>query len=141
MGRIGFWQLLLDDKMSYWEAERINDARDAADVAYQHAADAHHTAASLGGRMAQMSREIVMLRTALTVLVKTLQDTKVVDPKLLEMRLEAAMTEAFPPPEATATPIPPAERKVTCIRCRQSVAAGTTSMSADGPMCDRCPAG
>ena len=44
-----------------------------------------------------MSREIVMLRTAITVLVNTLRDTNVIDPKLLDALLEAAFEEAAAP--------------------------------------------
>jgi len=141
MGKIGFWQLLLDDKMSWWEAQRINEAQSAADVAQQFASEAQYTAATLGTRMEAMSREIIMLRTALTVLTKTLKDTKVVDDKLLDARLEAAMDEAFPPPPApAAAPARPMdERRLVCLKCRQSVLASTTTMTADGPVCDHCP--
>lgn len=138
MGKIGFWQLLLDDKMSYWEAQRINDAQTSADIAQQQASDAHRANQSLQQRVASMSREIVMLRTALTVVVQTLKDTNVVDDRLLDARLEAAMEEAFPPPPE-ARPGPLGSISVVCLRCRQKVPASTTTMTADGPMCDRCP--
>ena len=139
MGRIGFWQLLLDDKVSYWEAQKINEAQDAADVAASAASDAQYSIASAQNRIDAMSREIVMLRTALTVLTQTLKDTKIVDDRLLDARLEAAMEEAFPKPPPAAQPIPAADRKVVCLKCRSSVPAAKTAMTADGPMCDRCP--
>jgi hypothetical protein len=143
MARIGFWQLLLDDKMSYWEAQRINDAQDAADIAASAASDAQYSVASMGNRMAAMSREIIMLRTALTVLTSTLKDTKVVDDKLLDARLAAAMEEAFPPPPPAQAQLPsnqtPANRMYVCLKCRQSVPARSTIMTADGPMCEKCP--
>jgi hypothetical protein len=139
MGRIGFWQLLLDDKVSYWEAQKINEAQDAADVAANAASAAQYSIASAQNRMDAMSREIVMLRTALTVLTQTLKDTKVVDDRVLDARLAAAMDEAFPKPAPAAQPTPAAERTYVCIKCRNTVAAGTTTMTADGPMCDRCP--
>jgi hypothetical protein len=75
MARIGFLQLLLDDRMSVWEAERINDAHDAADVAQADAAGAQHQVEQLRRRVDAMSREIIMLRTAPTVLTNTLKDT------------------------------------------------------------------
>jgi len=150
MGRIGFWQLLLDDKMSYWEAQRINDAQDAADIAAGEASAAHFRASTLESRINAMGREIVMLRTALTVLTNTLKDTKVLDERLLEARLEAAMEEAkaanqrvdakrvpnlneIETGRAQAQPVP----NITCIRCRKAVPANTTVMTADGPMCER----
>jgi hypothetical protein len=137
MGRIGFWQLLLDDKVSYWEAQRINEASDDAEIAQQFAADAHRAASSAAMRIDMMGREIVMLRTALTVLTKTLKDTKVLDEQLLDARLEAAMEEAFPKPVPQPPPIPASEIRYTCMRCRKQVAAGTTLMTADGPVCER----
>src|SRR5687767_13130498 len=94
MGRIGFWQLLLDPNMSWWEAERINDAQDTADVAHGEAVAAHFRTQTLEERVNLMSREIVMLRSALTVLTKTLKDSNVLDERLLDARLEAAMEEA-----------------------------------------------
>jgi hypothetical protein len=144
MGKIGFWQLLLDDRVSYWEAQKINEASDAADIAQANAAGAQYMAAQAQTRIDAMSREIVMLRTAVTVLTRTLLDTKVVDAGLLQARLDAAMEEAFPPPPPAPAPTPTndqviATRKVVCVRCRQSVLGKTTSMTADGPMCDRCP--
>lgn len=137
MGRIGFWQLLLDNKLSYWEASRINEAHDAADIAQAHAFDAAQAANTVAQRMDLMSREIIMLRTALTVLTQTLKDTNVLDERLLEARLEAAMDLAFPKPEPQAPPTPPAEIKITCLRCRKQVPAGTTIMTVDGPLCER----
>ena len=137
MGRIGFWQLLLDDKLSYWEAQRINEASDNADIAQAHAFDAAQAARTVAGRVDLMSREIIMLRTALTVLTQTLKDTKVLDEQLLDARLEAAMELAFPKPPPQAAPTPPAQLLYTCLRCRKQVAAGTTLMTADGPVCER----
>lgn len=142
MGKIGFWQLLLDDRVSYWEAQKINEASDTADIAHASAEGAQFMAAQAQTRIDAMSREIVMLRTAVTVLTKTLIDTKVVDGGLLQARLDAAMEEALPrppPPAATSNDQVIATRKVVCTRCRHSVLAKTTSMTADGPVCDRCP--
>ena len=147
MGRIGFWQLLLDDKLSIWEAQKINESYDAAEIAQAHVSDARADLAGLARRVDGMSREIVMLRTALTVLTKTLKDSQAIDEKLLDARLAAAMEEAFPPPPPQLSPAETAaqqakalaDRRYTCLKCRQSVPASTTSMTADGPVCDRCP--
>ena len=137
MGRIGFWQLLLDDKLSYWEAQRINEAHDAADIAQAHAFDAAQSTNQLGRRLEMMSREIIMLRTALTVLTQQLKDSNVINSEVLDARLEAAMDLAFPKPPPAAPPINPSEIKITCLRCRKQVAAGGTLMTADGPVCER----
>lgn len=154
MGRIGFWQLLLDDRMSWWEAERINEAQDTAEIAHGEAAAAQYRTFSLEERCNHMSREIVMLRTALTVLTQTLKDTKVLDERLLDARLENAMTEAMAalPRQPGAGPftVNAALRqsgdaaevpKLTCLRCRNQVPASSTLMTGDGPVCEgRCPA-
>ena len=151
MGKIGFWQLLLDDRLSYWEAQRINEATDAAEVAQASAEAAQYRSYSNEARLNHMAREVVFLRTALTVLVKTLKDSNVLDERLLDARLEAAMEEANATlPKQPAGPTSMNEvftqakqaaptHQLTCIRCRNHVAASSTLMTQDGPMCERCP--
>ncbi len=151
MGRIGFWQLLLDDRVSYWEAQRINSAYDAADIAQGVAEAAQSKSYSNETRISNLGREIVFLRTALTVLVKTLKDGNVLDERLLDARLEAAMEEAAASlPKLPTGPTSmnevlhqnlasPVTTKLTCVRCRNQVAASSTLMTGDGPMCERCP--
>ena len=151
MARIGFWQLLLDDRLSYWEAQKINSAYDAADVAQGVADAAQSKSYSNETRINNLGREVVFLRTALTVLVKTLKDSNVLDERLLDARLEAAMEEANAAmPKLPAGPTSMNEvlhqnqqgavaSKLTCVRCRNQVAASSTLMTADGPMCERCP--
>jgi len=151
MGKIGFWQLLLDDRLSWWEAQRINEAHDAADGAQAVADAAQFKSFNNETRIANLSREVVFLRTALTVLVKTLKDSNVLDERLLDARLEAAMEEAaagMPPAPSGPTSMnqvlaqgqaKPQLRQLTCVRCRNLVAASSTFMTADGPMCERCP--
>ncbi|MBA2544499.1 MAG: hypothetical protein H0V17_32955 [Deltaproteobacteria bacterium] len=152
MGKIGFWQLLLDDRVSHWEAQSINAAHDAADHAASTAEAAQFKAHNTETRVNNMAREIVFLRTALTVLVKTLKDSKVLDERLLDARLEAAIEEATASlPKLPTGPVSmnevlaskqgtPVSVKLTCIRCRNQVPASSTLMSQDGPMCERCPA-
>ncbi|MDX2092339.1 MAG: hypothetical protein SFX73_31030 [Kofleriaceae bacterium] len=139
MGRIGFWQLLLDDKVSYWEAQKINGASDAADRAGSYAYAAQQSADQSHLRINQLSREVVMLRTALTVLTQTLKDSGVLNEEVLDARLENAMERAFPTPPPQPVPVPHSELRYTCIKCRQQVLATTTLMTGDGPMCERCP--
>jgi hypothetical protein len=152
MGRIGFWQLLLDDRLSYWEAQRINEATDVAEVAQASAEAAQYATGNLQTRLNNMAREVVFLRTALTVLVKTLKDSNVLDERLLDARLEAAMEEANAAlPKLPTGPTSMNEvfaqakeaapaHQLACIRCRNHVPASSTLMTQDGPMCERCPA-
>ena len=132
MPKIGFWQLLLDDRMSGWEARAINDAYDQAEIAAGQANANAFSIDQLQAKVAQLSREVWMLRAALTVLVNTLRDTNVVDAHVLEVRLEAALEETAAAKQVQA-------QLVTCIKCRQQVPAVSTTMTEDGPMCDRCP--
>lgn len=133
MARIGFWQQLLDQNCSRQEAEAINSAYDSAERAEQGVEDLTGKVGVLTKRVVALSREVALLRVAFTVLARTLKDTNVVDGELLDVRLEAALDEALPPPGA-ATPM-----TVVCVRCRRDVPASSTTMTEDGPMCDRCP--
>lgn len=151
MGKIGFWQLLLDDKLSYWEAQKINSATEAAEVAKDVAEAAQYAAYHQQARLDSLAREVVFLRTALTVLVKTLKDSNVLDERLLDARLEAAMDEASAVlPKQPTGPTSMNEvfaqakqaaptHQLTCIRCRNHVPASSTLMTQDGPICERCP--
>jgi hypothetical protein len=138
MAHIGFWQLLLDDKVSYWEAQKINETHAHADAAFTAAVEIGDRVGEAARRINQLSREVIMLRAAVTVLVNTLRDTKVLDPQLLDARLDAAIEDALRPPEP-ARPAAGSRPWVVCLRCRQTVQAQTTTMTAEGPMCDRCP--
>jgi hypothetical protein len=151
MARIGFWQLLLDDRLSWWEARRINEAQDAADIAQGAADAAQFKSFNNETRINNLAREVVFLRTALTVLTKTLKDANVLDERLLDARLEAALEEANASlPKLPSGPTSMNEvfaqakqaapaHKLTCTRCRNQVPASSTLMTADGPMCERCP--
>jgi len=45
------------------------------------------------------------------------------------------MNQVFAQGQAT-----PAIHKLTCVRCRNQVPSSTLLMTADGPVCERCPA-
>jgi len=94
--------------------------------------------------------QIAVLRAMVGVLANTLRDSLAapgsVDASVLDARLEAALEEALLPPDPDAAavgadPVPadPAQRLVTCVRCRNDVPASMTTWSANGPACDRCP--
>lgn len=135
----GFWSYLLYD----YDTRRHHEVLDAVEGA-QFAADRAASLAvvrntTLEQRLEQMNREIVMLRTVVAVLAQTLKDTDVIDDRLLDARLEAALDEALAPQAAAESPEPEGAPMVVCRRCNQRVPASTTTMTADGAMCDRCP--
>lgn len=95
-------------------------------------AEAESEITDLDTRVRAMARELVQLRTIVTVLVGTLRDLNVVDAHVLDVRMQAAFEEALGP-----TP-PVGSTEVTCPRCKQLVARAQTTMTGDGVLCDRC---
>lgn len=131
MGNIGYWDSFWHN-MGPFESQAINEAQDLA-------ADAQAMAWGAQQRIDRMAREILALRTALNVVVQTLKDTKAIDEHLLDVRMQAAMEEAFPPPPEAAAATPASPIMTVCKKCQQKVLASTTNMTAQGPVCDRCP--
>ena len=102
--------------------------------AAQQSADQSHL------RINQLSREVVMLRTALTVLTQTLKDSvRAERGQSSTARLENAMELVFPTSPAQPEPVPPAQIRYTCIKCRQQVPREQHADDGDGPTCERCP--
>ncbi len=101
------------------------------------------TITSLREQVAKQAGDIVMLRAVIGALASTLRDSLAapgtVDASVLDARLEAAIEEALLPPELPTVPADPNLRIVTCVRCQQEVPASTTTMTAQGFTCDRCP--
>lgn len=143
MSQLGFWQLLLGDRVEAWEVRRIQRQLESLPDG-----GGPTPVENLHARIDALGREVVMLRTAMTVLTSTLTRAGVVDAATLDAAFDAAMMaaelDAPTEPPATSGParqLPPelASTRYVCIKCRQSVPATSTSMTADGPRCDVCP--
>jgi hypothetical protein len=132
MARIGFFQALFDDQMSWGEAAAINQATGRADAAMEQGNMLGSTIGALQGRVNAQAREIKTLRSLIGVLAGVLRDTGVVDADVLDYRLEAALEEAA---EAAAAPA-----QVTCLRCGKQFPQQQTTLTEMGTMCDRCAA-
>jgi hypothetical protein len=133
MPRLGFFDILSDDALSWREAQAINHAHDAADTALAQA-DIH--AQSIGEMRAMLraqARELAMLRAAMGVLAGLLRDNGLVDPKVLDYRLEAAMDDGAAEHEESVS-------SAVCLRCSTELPLAQTVMTENGPVCDRCHA-
>lgn len=134
MARIGFFEMLLDDDMSWRERDAINDAHDAAETARSYSDELGGKLDDVGATVAEQKREIARLRAALRVLATILCERGLVDSSQLDLRLEAAMNEAVERwKEAFA-------ETIACPRCGQPVPPRQTVMTEQGLMCDRCHA-
>jgi hypothetical protein len=103
--------------------------------------------AGLDFRITALTREVLMLRTIVDILIGTLRDTKAIDDAALDARLQEAIKpihEAHPPHDLNASLSGPASQAarapITCIRCRGQFDPAKTMMTADGAMCDSCSA-
>lgn len=137
MSGISFFNLFADSRTSLTEATAIRDAQGRADDAMEVAqaqGDAFGGAiARLEGRVRAQDREIKLLRAALGVLAAMLRDNGVVNPEMLDARLEAAIANAEEEIEVAAS-------TVTCPSCRRQVDRRITVMTEAGIVCDRCHA-
>lgn len=134
MGRIGFFQALLDDQMSWGERDAINAAHDKADAAMIAGQNATEAMTMLHRRMAEQRKELEKLRAAVSVLCQVLRDHKVIDPKILDYRLEAAMEEL----EDGTGETKPAPQLTSCASCGAHVPVTNTVVTASGTVCDSC---
>ena len=128
MARVGFFQMLLDDDMSWGEMAAINSAHDQAQAALDQGAMIGASVGMLQQRLAAQAKEIRTLKALVGVLAGVLRDTGVVDGDILDYRLEAALEEA-------------AEEKVevvTCLQCGRQVPKNRTTITGAGLVCDAC---
>jgi len=130
MARIGFFEFLVSD-MDRNEWEGINQANDRADAALEQGNMLGTTVGSLRAVVKSQAKDIRHLQTALAVLAQVLEDAGVVDPKVLDYRIEAAIAneDAEVAAEAAMT---------TCVQCKQEVNKKQTNLTEFGVTCDRC---
>lgn len=137
MSAVSFFALLGDSRTSATEATAIGSAQSRADAAMEVAqaqGDAFGSAiARLERRVTSQDREIKLLRAAVGVLAAVLRDNGVIDGDMLDIRLEAALTNA-------EEEIAVAANTVTCPSCKRQVDRRITVMTEGGIVCDRCHA-
>jgi hypothetical protein len=131
MARIGFFEALVSDDITLRERDAINSAHDRADAALEQGTMLGQSIGSLQRVIRAQATEIKRLQTALAVLAHVLEDAGVIDGKVLDYRIEAALEEE----QATAAA---QVETVTCVACSQAVAKARTNVTELGLMCDRC---
>lgn len=131
MGKISFWDTLILDDVSWYEASSINEAHDKADVARAEAENASARAARLEQVVARQRTELGQLRMALDTLLSMLAERDVVDREIFGYRLEAAIENARERAQQAVD-------NVTCSGCGKSVARASTTITAAGVFCPAC---
>ena len=120
---------------SWIERSAINSAYDRADAAMEVASvqgDAFGTAiANMHRTLVQQQNQIKLLESMMGVLAAVLRDNNVIDPEILDARLEAAVLNAEEEIKHDAD-------NVLCVRCRQMLPRARTNMTEVGVVCDRC---
>ena len=135
MGRVSFFSMLADDNMSWHEQSAINSAHDRADAAMQVATaqgDAFGQAiASMQRTIVQQQQQMKLMSSMIGVLAAVLRDNNVIDPDILDARLEAAIENAREEIKHEAN-------NVMCMKCSKLVPKASSNMTELGVECDRC---
>ncbi|MDQ3334279.1 MAG: hypothetical protein M4D80_03895 [Myxococcota bacterium] len=140
---VGFWDNFFDN--DHRQRNDINEAR--ADAAYV-AADVD----ALRTQVGRLQRQLGDLSVLVSVLVRVLQESNALDPKVLRYRVEAELENlaaargefsvadkynraqpSVSPPEPVAPTTP-----TTCSKCGQTVPANRTTITETGVVCDGC---
>ena len=135
MGRVSFFTMLVDDNMSWIERDAINSAYDRADSAMEVAAfqgDAFGKAiSSMQRTIVQQQNQLKIMGSMIGVLAAVLRDNGVVDPDILDARLEAAIENA-------QDEIKHEVDSVMCMKCTTLQPKARTNVMELGVLCDRC---
>jgi glutamine synthetase type III len=127
--------MLVDDNMSWIERDAINSAYDRADAAMEVAAvqgDAFGKAiSSMQRTIVQQQNQLKIMGSMISVLAAVLRDNGVVDPDILDARLEAAIENAREEIKVEAD-------SVMCMRCTTLQPKARTNVTELGVVCDRC---
>jgi hypothetical protein len=135
MARIGFFEMLVHEDISWLERNAINSAHDRADAALNQGEMLGSSIGALQQTIRAQQAEIAGLKAALSVLAHVLEDAGVVDRKVLDYRIEAAIEDAQEAAEAAR-----AGETVQCVGCSQTVPKARSNVTELGLMCDRCAA-
>lgn len=131
MGKIGFWETLIDDDLSWREASAINDAYDKAEQARSDIEDAGFRIDKLEQVVAKQRTELAQLRQALDTLLHMLAEKELVDREIFGYRLEAAIENARERAQQVVD-------NVACQGCGRIVPRGSTTITTNGTLCPRC---
>ncbi len=133
MGRISFFTALIDDNISWTERDAINSAHDRADAALQQGDTFGQAISGMQRTIVQQQNQLKLLSSMVGVLAAILRDNNLIDPEILDARLEAAVLNAEEDVRMDANTI-------TCLKCNRQVLKTDTVMTEIGVMCDRCHA-
>lgn len=131
MGRVSFFTMLVDDHMSWIERDAINSAHDRADAALVQGEGLAQGIQSLQRTVIQQNEQIKLMSSMIGVLAAVLRDNGVVDPDILDARLEAAIENAREEIRQEAN-------SVMCMRCSTLQPKASTNVTEIGVVCDRC---
>jgi hypothetical protein len=143
--KIGFWEALFTDGISWREREAINLLDDA--VAFQQE-DMNFRLGKITEVIRDQKLAISQLRVTVNVLVQLLHESGGLNREELHARIDAAM-KALEAPPAPAGPYrdggaagqaaaPRAVPDKSCCRCLKWFAENRLNITEDGLMCDRC---
>jgi hypothetical protein len=133
MGKISFWDTLILDDVSWYEAEAINEAHDKAEVNRSAIEDAGFRIERLEATVARQRTELGQLRAAVDTLLHMLGEHGALDREIFGYRLEAAIENARERAQQAAD-------SATCTGCGERVPRASTTFTATGLLCPSCHA-
>lgn len=131
MGKISFWDTLILDDVSWYEASAINAATDQAEANRSAIEDAGFRIDRLEQTVARQRTELGQLRAAVDTLLHMLAERELIDREMFGYRLEAAIENARERAQQLAD-------GATCTGCGERVARASTTFTATGLLCASC---
>lgn len=131
-----FWQFYFTD--SPWQRRMDidraleNEAADFSQLMFQ---------------VQRLSQELHEAQLTLAALMKVMSEMGQLDPRTVQLRVEAEIeamkprpAPVMPPPASVVNPVkpPPPELQVRCDRCGKTVSSTHTTITASGTLCDSC---
>ena len=138
MSRIGFWETLFDDNISWREASAINEAHDAISVmrtaTVSDQAAAHSQIQKLFALDRAQSQKLERMAATIDVLTELLLESGTLDRGALSSRVLERLKETEDAAKEKADKGP----TIQCAQCFKPVAASATQITACGTICERC---
>ena len=100
-------------------------------------------AQGLEARLGYLTRQVHELQDTLRALMMVMSETGQLDPRAVQLRVEAELAAMRPPPPkdpAHPGKAPPPEVVMCCDRCGKQVSSTHTNITAQGTICDACAA-